>query len=164
MPIQALEQGQIVEGQVDGETVIIARSRGEVFAVGGVCTHCSGPLAKGIVIGQTVRCPWHHACFSLRTGEDLGAPAFDPVSCWNTELRGDRIYMTGKMKPATRQAANAAQDGGPENIVIVVRGAAGFAEAEIARARCGSSPRCFMRAGWRMSCNNASRNGMGRKL
>ena len=137
IPVGTLEEGRILAGQVDGEPVIVVRSGGEIFAVGGVCTHYSGPLAEGIVVGQTVLCPWHHACFSLRTGEALGAPAFDPVSCWATERRGDRIFVTGKVKPAVSPASAMQDDvaGQPKDIVIVGGGAAGFAAAEMLRRR-----------------------------
>jgi apoptosis-inducing factor 3 len=74
--------GGMVAGQVDGEDVVLARGDSEFFAVGAHCTHYHGPFADGLVVGDTVRCPWHHAYFSLRTGEAVRAPALDPVACW----------------------------------------------------------------------------------
>ncbi len=71
----------VLRGHVGKKAVLLVRLGDEVVAVGARCTHYSGPLEKGLIEGETVRCPWHHACFSLRTGEALGAPAFDPLPC-----------------------------------------------------------------------------------
>ena len=51
-----------------------------------------------MIDGDTVRCPWHHACFSLRTGEALRAPALDPLACWQVERRAIRFVVTDKVK------------------------------------------------------------------
>jgi nitrite reductase/ring-hydroxylating ferredoxin subunit len=75
-----LSDGTILQGHLGGEQVILVRRGTETFAVGAKCTHYSGPLAEGVVMGDTIRCPWHHACFSLRTGEAIAAPAFDPIT------------------------------------------------------------------------------------
>jgi len=74
-----LKDGGMILGQADGEDVIVARRGDELFAGGSFCTHYHGPLAEGLVVGETLRCPWHHACFSLRTGEALRTPALDPM-------------------------------------------------------------------------------------
>ena len=125
----AVKEGQSVAGHVQGKVVLLARSGGKLFAIGGKCTHYGGPLAKGLIVGETVRCPWHHACFSMRTGEALRAPALNPVDCWNVEQRGDKVYVTGKAvaapTPRTREPS--------KKIIIVGAGAAGNAAAEVLR-------------------------------
>ena len=132
VPIADLPEGGMVLGQVAGEAVLLARSVGELFAIGAECTHYHGPLAEGALVADTVRCPWHHACFSLRTGEALRAPALNPVTCWRVEQRDGTIYVREKLEPAVRPARTAAQ-AGPESIVIIGGGAAGNAAAEILR-------------------------------
>jgi NADPH-dependent 2,4-dienoyl-CoA reductase/sulfur reductase-like enzyme/nitrite reductase/ring-hydroxylating ferredoxin subunit len=113
--------------------VVLARVGNEFFAVGASCTHYHGPLAEGLVSGATIRCPWHHACFDLRTGEAVRAPAFDPLSCWAVEIRGDRVLVTGrKDRPQASKLSRSASDA-PGRIVIVGGGAAGFAAAEMLR-------------------------------
>ena len=121
----------LLKGHVGEDDVVLARSGAEFFAVGAHCTHYHGPLADGVVEGDTVRCPWHHACFSLRTGEALQAPAFDPIPCWSVEQRQGRLFVTGKKErtPSLRAPISAA----PRRIVIVGGGAAGFAAAEMLR-------------------------------
>jgi NADPH-dependent 2,4-dienoyl-CoA reductase/sulfur reductase-like enzyme/nitrite reductase/ring-hydroxylating ferredoxin subunit len=116
-------------GNADGEAVLLARKGTEIFAVSATCTHYGGPLAEGLRVGETVRCPWHHACFSLRTGEALAAPALNPIACWNVEQRGDRLYVLGKRDatPAAKQSTK------PSSVVIVGGGAAAQAAAEMLR-------------------------------
>jgi NADPH-dependent 2,4-dienoyl-CoA reductase/sulfur reductase-like enzyme/nitrite reductase/ring-hydroxylating ferredoxin subunit len=128
-----LADGGTVLGYVGAEQVLLARIGDEFFATGAYCTHYHGPLADGLVVGGTIRCPWHHACFDLRTGEALRAPAFDPLSCWAVELRGDRVFVTGtKEQPEALRTPKSGSDA-PGRIVIVGGGAAGFAAAEMLR-------------------------------
>src|SRR5215475_8036549 len=119
----------MISGQADGEEVILARRGDEFFAIGAHCTHYGGPLAEGLVAGDTVRCPWHHACFSLRTGEALRAPALDPVACWRVERVGDTVFVREKLaQPGPGTARRAAKPVGvPTSVVIVGGGAAGLA-------------------------------------
>ena len=127
--------GGMLAGHVSEDAVLLARSGNEVFAIGAACTHYGAPLSDGLIVGDTVRCPWHHACFSLRTGEALRAPAFAPVDCWAVEQREGRIFVTSKKQPATPaeadRSAMASRSSG--RIVIVGGGAAGFAAAEMLR-------------------------------
>jgi len=128
--LASLGEGQSVQGQVEGKAVLLARIGGQLFAIGAKCTHYGGPLAEGLIVGDTVRCPWHHACFSLRTGEALRAPALNPVDCWNVEQRGDKVFVTGKAGPAPRPRVSRVH---PEKVIIVGAGAAGNAAAEMLR-------------------------------
>src|SRR5215471_19211265 len=120
-PVRDLRDGAMVSGHVDGEEVMVTRRAEEFFAVGAHCTHYGGPLAEGLVVGDTVRCPLHHACFSLRTGEPLRAPALDPVPCWRVERLGDKIFVREKVSLAAPKRGTE----GPSSVVIVGGGAAG---------------------------------------
>jgi NADPH-dependent 2,4-dienoyl-CoA reductase/sulfur reductase-like enzyme/nitrite reductase/ring-hydroxylating ferredoxin subunit len=124
--------GGMLLGHVGEEQVLLARQGDAVFAVGAHCSHYHGPLIDGLLVGDTVRCPWHHACFSLRTGEALTAPAFSPIECWSVEHRDGKVFVKEKRaapaEPKTKVAAKA-----PDRVVIVGGGAAGFAAAEMLR-------------------------------
>jgi len=135
IPESDLADGAIVLGQADGEAVLLTRRGGEIFAIGATCTHYSGPLAEGVIDGDVVRCPWHHACFSLRTGEALHAPAFAPVSCWRVERSGGRVYVREKLEPSEKMQPATARPAAtsPQQIVLLGGGAAGFAAAEMLR-------------------------------
>ncbi|TKB37219.1 MAG: pyridine nucleotide-disulfide oxidoreductase, partial [Mesorhizobium sp.] len=129
--IADLEDGGKLVGHCGDEQVLLVRRGSEVFAVSATCTHYGGPLVDGLVAEDTVRCPWHHACFDLRTGEALRAPAFSPLACWSVEQREGKIFVVEKRK----RTAPVVRDGGaaPERIVIVGGGAAGFAAVETLR-------------------------------
>jgi NADPH-dependent 2,4-dienoyl-CoA reductase/sulfur reductase-like enzyme/nitrite reductase/ring-hydroxylating ferredoxin subunit len=122
----------LLKGHVGDDAVLLARRGEHFFAIGATCTHYNGPLAEGLIEGDTVRCPWHHACFSLRTGEALRAPAINPVACWNVERRDGKVFVTGKKE--TKHGDGLGKSGSaPSRIVIVGGGAAGFAAAEMLR-------------------------------
>ena len=128
----ALTDGGMILGRVGDEEVVVARSGTELFAIRAHCSHYRGPLVKGLVVGDTVRCPWHHACFSLRTGEALRAPALDPIACWRVEQEGDQIFVREKLRARPTAASISARQL-PSSIVIVGGGAAGVAAAEMLR-------------------------------
>jgi NADPH-dependent 2,4-dienoyl-CoA reductase/sulfur reductase-like enzyme/nitrite reductase/ring-hydroxylating ferredoxin subunit len=132
--LAGLAEGAPLLGHAQGEPVVLVRRGDELFAVGAACTHYGGPLARGLVVGETIRCPWHHACFSLRTGEAVRAPALDPIACRRVEQRDGWVYVGDVMQPAPRPPPGASGARAlPKSIVIVGGGAAGNAAAEMLR-------------------------------
>ena len=126
-----LPDGGMLVGHAQGESVLLVRSGEKVFAVGATCTHYGGPLAEGLIVEDTVRCPWHHACFGLRTGQVVSAPALNPIACFNVEKRGERLFVLGKPKARTRSPRITLSQ--VASIVILGGGAAGHAAAETLR-------------------------------
>jgi NADPH-dependent 2,4-dienoyl-CoA reductase/sulfur reductase-like enzyme/nitrite reductase/ring-hydroxylating ferredoxin subunit len=123
--------GETLLGHVGDQDVLLVRSGAEIFAIDAHCSHYHGPLAEGLVVGESIRCPWHHACFDLRTGEAVRAPALNPLAVWQVEHDGNRILVRQKReqpKPRVKGPVDA-----PGRIVIVGGGAAGFAAAEMLR-------------------------------
>ena len=132
--ISALPDGGVLLGHVAGEEVLLARAGDDLFAVGAHCTHYHGPLVDGLVVGDTVRCPWHHACFSLRSGEALRAPALDPIACWRVERQGEMAFVREKLpEPRPSPAVSTQTRQTPSSVVIVGGGGAGLAAADILR-------------------------------
>jgi apoptosis-inducing factor 3 len=127
--LEDVADGGVLVGHSQGDAVLLVRHGAEIFAVGATCTHYGGPLAEGLVLSDEVRCPWHHACFSLRTGEPVRAPALSAIACFDVTARDGRIQVLGRRDAATVRLA----DAGPTSIVIVGAGAAGNACAEALR-------------------------------
>ncbi|MFZ1467573.1 MAG: FAD-dependent oxidoreductase, partial [Paracoccaceae bacterium] len=125
---------RMLRGFVGKKQILLARLGDEVVAIGNQCTHYGGRLDRGAIEGETVRCPLHHALFSLRSGEAVGAPAFDPVAVWQVERQGDRFVVREQIQPQPKPAQAAVVDQ-PQRIIIVGGGAAGFAAAEMLRRR-----------------------------
>src|SRR5437773_896758 len=134
--LRDLRDGGAVAGKVGDEDAIVVRSGNALFAVGAHCTHYHGPLADGLVVDDTVRCPWHHACFSLRTGEAVRAPALDPIACWRVDRQGDMVFVREK-RPEAQPSPAVSMRGRdlPSSIVIVGGGAAGLAAADMIRRK-----------------------------
>lgn len=119
--------GSKLLGHAHGKPVLLVRTEKDWFAVGAVCTHYSGPLGEGIVAGESVRCPWHHACFDLKTGTP-SAPALDPIPCYRIVRRGDRVAVGKQLEPPPPTEVSA-----PARIVIAGAGPAGAMAAEALR-------------------------------
>src|SRR6184192_3202180 len=130
VPVGSLSSRDRLLGRVGEDEVVLARAGDRFFAVGAHCTHYHGPLADGLVVGATIRCPLHHACFSLETGEALRAPALDPIACWRVERQGDMVFVREKLSevPSVPRSAGSGQH--PSSIVIVGGGGAGVAAAD----------------------------------
>jgi NADPH-dependent 2,4-dienoyl-CoA reductase/sulfur reductase-like enzyme/nitrite reductase/ring-hydroxylating ferredoxin subunit len=123
--------GAILLGHVGDQEVVLVRVGSDILAVDAHCSHYHGPLAEGLVVGETIRCPWHHACFDLRTGEATHAPAINPLSVWKVERDAEKIFVREKRerpKPRLKGPVDV-----PGRIVIIGGGAAGFAAAEMLR-------------------------------
>jgi apoptosis-inducing factor 3 len=123
-----LPEGSLFGGSMDGEPIVLANDGGRICAFAGKCTHLGAPLKDGILVDGQLRCPWHHARFSLETGEAIGAPAFRPLERYQVDRRGDRLFVT---KSAARSGSQNRSSEMLPAIVIIGGGAAGFACAEL---------------------------------
>jgi nitrite reductase/ring-hydroxylating ferredoxin subunit len=127
VPLSEFKDDKLL-GHVGDSDVLVVRTAKGLYAVDAYCTHYHGPLADGLVVGESIRCPWHHACFDLQTGEASCAPAFSPLSRWKVEERGGKIYVSEKIeqKPSPKRPNTK-----PDRIVIV-----GGAAVLTAASRC----------------------------
>lgn len=132
VPANSLREGVPLLGVVEGEPVILVRRGADVFAIGATCTHYGGSLAEGLVVDDTVRCPWHHACFDLRTGQAQCAPALNAVASYEVVQRKGSIFVGPRKRAATMRPRASLADV-PSAVAIVGAGAAGNSAAETLR-------------------------------
>lgn len=129
VPLASVPASGVLAGHVDGSPVLLSRLPDGIFAVSGTCTHYGAPLAEGLVVDGEVHCPWHHACFSLRTGHALKAPAFAALQTWRVDIVGDCVFVSAALEPTTPTPPSTVHKP-PQRIVIIGGGAAAFAAAE----------------------------------
>ena len=129
--IEEVPDGGILAGVVGEDSVFVWRNGNRLKAYSATCPHLGAPLNKGIVIGATIRCPWHHACFDLATDEATAAPAFDALLEYPVTFDDNRFFV----KPASAQTPRriVQREASLGTMAIVGGGAAGFAAADAIR-------------------------------
>jgi NADPH-dependent 2,4-dienoyl-CoA reductase/sulfur reductase-like enzyme/nitrite reductase/ring-hydroxylating ferredoxin subunit len=130
-----LSEGAMLAGRVGDDAVLVARVGGQCYAIGATCSHYGAPLVDGILVGDTIRCPWHHTAFRLRDGGMDRPPALDALPCWRVEESAGRLRVVG---PATRAETPPARGTSgsasfPTSVVIIGAGAAGMVAAQTLR-------------------------------
>ena len=85
--------GAVAQVEVRGRTIALFNLAGAFFATDGICTHAYAPLADGCVDGETVECPLHGACFSIKTGEVLSPPATEPLATYAVRIEGEHVCV-----------------------------------------------------------------------
>lgn len=147
--MNALADGTMLAGHVGDEAVLLVRRGADLLAVAATCSHYGGPLVEGLLIGDTVRCPWHHACFSLRTGAAVRPPALNGLKRWRVEQRGGMALVREEL-PAPKSQSVA---GLPASVVIVGGGAAGNMAAETLRLEGYAGPITLLSADASRPCD-----------
>ena len=78
---------------IEGRRIALFNLGGEFFAIDDTCTHRGGPLSEGDVVAEKVKCPWHGARFSIKSGEVVGPPAVNSVTKYTVRVTGDDIEI-----------------------------------------------------------------------
>ncbi len=130
-----LPDGAMLEASHDGERILLARAGGVAYAIAAQCSHYGASLINGLLVDDTVRCPLHHACFNLRTGDASCGPAFSPVAAYDVTESDGVLHVGAKRATSTRVPGSAARQHKIGTIAILGAGAAGTAAADMLRRR-----------------------------
>lgn len=124
-----LKQNEMIRLELEGKPVVLARVNNAYFAFGGNCSHYGAPLDKGVLKGHTIMCPWHHACFDIRSGTRLEPPALNDLACYPVRIEGDEVIVT--LPHTNIREPQGKHDSNDERVFVIVGGgAAGNAAAE----------------------------------
>lgn len=153
--VSTVGPGQLIAGHAFGEPVLLVHVEPNWFAIGGKCTHYGAPLDEGVLVSETIRCPWHHACFELHNGAASRAPALNDLASYDVAVEADIVRVTrkrdhGQLKGEGHRArVSCAPERclfeenpttGPKSVVIIGAGAAGNACAEMLRREAYRGP------------------------
>src|SRR5262245_49241117 len=88
-----LQDGGMTRLELEGQNILLSRVNGSYYAIGADCAHYHGTLNEGVLKGHIVMCPWHHACYDVRSGERLEPPALNDVAQYTVRTEGDRVIV-----------------------------------------------------------------------
>jgi nitrite reductase/ring-hydroxylating ferredoxin subunit len=96
--VRVLRVGELAPGrmayvEVEGLPVALANVDGTIYAFSDSCRHEGGPLSSGVLIEDTVTCPWHGWAYSVRTGKSLVPPVGLRLPTYPVVIAGDEIFI-----------------------------------------------------------------------
>jgi apoptosis-inducing factor 3 len=133
--VSDLENGQMKEVSVDETPILLARTGDKYFALSAHCTHYGAPLVDGVLNGDRIVCPWHHACFNARTGDCEEPPALDSLAKFDVTVESDKVILHLPVNAPDRTTPEMAKrDPSDERVFVILGGgAAGYAAAQTLR-------------------------------
>ncbi|KZC13355.1 Apoptosis-inducing factor 3 [Dufourea novaeangliae] len=121
-----------------GDKILLIKQKGELHAIGTKCTHYGALLHTGALGDGRIRCPWHGACFNIRTGDIEDYPGLDSLPCYKVHVDDSglvRVRANRKDLGLNRRVKHMCEQD-PSNqttVVIVGGGPAGATCAETLR-------------------------------
>ncbi|XP_063812173.1 apoptosis-inducing factor 3-like isoform X2 [Pseudophryne corroboree] len=120
-----MKDGEMKEFDIEGHSILLVKSNGVFSAVGNKCSHYGAPLSKGVLAGDRVRCPWHGACFNVKTGDIEEYPGLDSLPCFKvTVSNGSVCIVTNKkaLESVKRLKAMSGQSASNRSTVAIIGG------------------------------------------
>ena len=132
--------GEMKQVSVEGKEILLARVNGKFYAVGATCTHYGAPLVDGVLNGERLVCPWHHACFNITSGDLREPPAFDALPRYDVKIENEHVVVripvdaSDRRTPSMAKRAMTKRDGKDERLFVIAGGgAAGYTAAQTLR-------------------------------
>lgn len=130
-----LADGEMKQVSANGSQILLACVGGNFHAVGAHCTHYGAPLVEGILSGQRIVCPWHHACFDITTGDLQEPPAFDALPRYEVKVEDNQLIVSVPDAAPDRRTPQMTQRNINDKRLFAIAGggAAGYAAAQTLR-------------------------------
>ncbi|XP_056139237.1 apoptosis inducing factor mitochondria associated 4 [Lampris incognitus] len=135
-----LQDGQMKEVTVEGQKVLLVRTQGQYSAIGSQCSHYNAPLVKGALVGDRIRCPFHGACFNVRTGDIEEYPGLDCLPSYKVKVEDGKVYVSidkNSLKLTKRVREMCSREPGTNHSILLIGGGpAALVCAETLRQHC----------------------------
>ncbi len=132
---EELRDGEMKQISAAGTEILLARIKGKYHAVAAHCTHYGAPLVDGVINGERIVCPWHHACFNAITGDLEEPPALDSLPCSPVRVEDGKVFVDVPVDARDRRLLPMTKRLSIDKrvFVIVGGGAAGYTAAQTLR-------------------------------
>jgi nitrite reductase/ring-hydroxylating ferredoxin subunit/uncharacterized membrane protein len=77
----------------EGVPILLVRRGQRIFALAETCSHFSGPLSEGKLVGDSIECPYHASRFALDDGHVTNGPAVHRQPCLEVRVRSGQIEV-----------------------------------------------------------------------
>lgn len=134
--VKDILDGEMKNFPVDDENeILLAKTNGSYYALAPHCTHYGAPLAEGVLSGDTIVCPWHHACFNVRTGDIKEPPALNALPAYDVRVEGEDIFVKVPQQMEAHRIPKMVRPDAADKrkFVIIGGGAAGYSAAQAMR-------------------------------
>ncbi|XP_021366051.1 apoptosis-inducing factor 3-like isoform X1 [Mizuhopecten yessoensis] len=132
-----LQDGVMKEVALGDGKILLVKEGDDIHALGAQCTHYGAPLAKGAYCKGRVRCPWHGACFNVRTGDIEDYPGLDSIHTFDVSVAEGKVKVKGSkaaLKTFRRQRNMCkAKEDSTDSVLIIGGGPASVVCAQTLR-------------------------------
>jgi nitrite reductase/ring-hydroxylating ferredoxin subunit/uncharacterized membrane protein len=99
--VAVLAESELADGKPtravhNGVPILLVRRGSRLFAMAETCSHFSGPLSEGKLVGESIVCPLHNSRFALEDGRVLDGPAVHAQPCLEVRIRGGQIEVRNR--------------------------------------------------------------------
>ncbi len=88
-----VDEGEVIAVSVGRIDIGLYRLDGEIYALNDICTHAYAAMSDGFFEDGQIECPLHGACFEVKTGKALTAPATIDLEKYPVKIDGDQILV-----------------------------------------------------------------------